>query len=232
LPAKRPLLLISCEHGGNHIPPRYRSAFAGAGRVLASHRGYDPGALELARQFARRLEAPLLYATASRLLVELNRSPGHPQLFSAYSRRLPPALRRELMERYYLPYRSALERRVRFGVRSGRRVVHLSCHSFTPRLAGVIRTADVGLLFDPARAGEAALCTRLAQRLAPTGLRVRRNYPYRGTGDGLTTYLRRRFPERAYAGIELEVNQKLPKGDRSRWRALRATLVQTFGEAL
>src|SRR5436305_13375521 len=49
MPRKRRLLryelLITCEHGGNAVPERYRGAFAGAARALASHRGYDPGAL-------------------------------------------------------------------------------------------------------------------------------------------------------------------------------------------
>lgn len=39
-------------------------------------------------------------------------------------------------------------------------------------------------------------------------LSVRRNYPYAGTSDGLTAYLRLRFPADAYAGIELKINQK------------------------
>ena len=37
---------------------------------------------------------------------------------------------------------------------------------------------------------------------------MRRNYPYRGTSDGLTRYLRKRYADRDYCGIELEVNQK------------------------
>jgi len=44
--------LITCEHGGNRIPARYRPLFACHGALLASHRGYDPGALALARDFA------------------------------------------------------------------------------------------------------------------------------------------------------------------------------------
>jgi hypothetical protein len=39
-------------------------------------------------------------------------------------------------------------------------------------------------------------------------MRVRRNYPYLGKTDGLTTYLRRQFPAEQYLGIELEVNQR------------------------
>src|SRR3954471_15200175 len=225
-------LLITCEHGGNSIPPRYRTAFATAGRALASHEGFDDGALELARQFSRRLHAPLVYSTTSRLLIELNRSLGHRGALSRYSRRLPPRARAELAQRYYLPYRYAVESSVKSS--HGRRVVHVSCHSFTPRLAGVVRNADIGLLFDPRRRGEAELCERwrAALNAREPKLRVRRNYPYRGWADGLTTDLRRRYGEGRYVGIELEVNQRFPKTDGSRWRSLRAALIASFAEAL
>jgi predicted N-formylglutamate amidohydrolase len=223
-------LLVSCEHGGNRIPARYRKLFGGTGRVLATHRAYDPGALAMARDFARAFGCELHYSTVSRLLVELNRSPGHRQTFSRW---VPPDLRDELIERYYRPYRERIEARVGAAVSSGRRVLHLSCHSFTPRLAGVRRRADVGLLFDPRRRPERAFCTAWQARLREReNLRVRRNYPYRGSNDGLTTYLRRRFSERDYLGIELEVNQRFPKADGPRWPRLRRLLVASFAEAL
>ena len=224
-------LLITCEHGGNRIPPRYRAAFASAARALASHQGYDPGALALAREFARRLAAPLVYSTTSRLLIELNSSLWHARCFSRYAQRLPNALRSEVVERYYRPYRDQVKAHVARGLQRGKRVVHLSCHSFTPRLAGVVRHADIGLLFDPARAAEARLCAAWAARLARAGVHVRRNYPYKGTADGLTTDLRAGFGPR-YLGIEIEVNQRFPKGDAKRWRRLRRLLIATFRDAL
>ena len=219
---------MSCEHGGNRIPPRYRRLFRGSAGLLASHRAYDPGALTLAHDFAGAFRARLFYATVSRLLVELNRSPGHPQQFS---RRVPRELQDELVERYYRPYRQQLEARVAASVRRGRRVVHLSCHSFTPILAGVRRDADVGLLFDPRRRPERELCAAWQARLRQlSDLRIRKNYPYRGSADGLTTYLRTRFAERDYLGIELEVNQKFPRAGGARWRAVRTLLVRSFQE--
>jgi predicted N-formylglutamate amidohydrolase len=239
MPAERRLLrpcelLISCEHGGHGVPRRYRAAFAGAERVLASHRGYDRGALELAREFSRRLHAPLVYSTTTRLLIELNRSLEHPQSFSPYARRLAPRQRLALIERYYLPYRRAIERQVARGLHRGACVVHISCHSFTPRLRGVVRAADIGLLYDPRRTREATLCTRWQHMLEARNrrLRVRRNYPYRGSADGLTTALRRRFGERSYIGIELEVSQKFPRAAAARWRRLRATIIAAFSDAL
>jgi hypothetical protein len=38
-------------------------------------------------------------------------------------------------------------------------------------------------------------------------IRVRRNYPMRGTREGLTQSLRREFPPESYLGIELQMNQ-------------------------
>jgi predicted N-formylglutamate amidohydrolase len=229
--ALRPVELFeSCEHGGNRIPARYRKLFSASAGVLATHRAYDPGALAVARDFARAFQAKLFYSTVSRLLVELNRSLGHRQAFSA---RVPASLRGELIARYYEPYRGQLEARVAAALRRGKRVVHLSCHSFTPRLAGVRRHADIGLLFDPRRRAEALPCATWQKHLQKEGkLVVRRNYPYRGSDDGLTTYLRTRFRSRDYLGIELEVNQKFPRADGARWRWLRRLLIRTFSETL
>jgi hypothetical protein len=85
------------------------------------------------------------------------------------------------------------------------------------------------LLYDPRRRDERVFCERwgrlLAQRIAP--LRVRRNYPYRGYDDGLTTALRRRFPADRYIGVEIEVNQKHPLGHAAGWRRLRAVIAQS-----
>jgi predicted N-formylglutamate amidohydrolase len=78
-----PAVIVTCEHGGNHVPPPYRALFRGRERLLASHRGWDPGALTAARELARVLRAPLIFSRVTRLLIDLNRSPGHRALFSA-----------------------------------------------------------------------------------------------------------------------------------------------------
>jgi predicted N-formylglutamate amidohydrolase len=206
--------------------PRHRA-------LLDSHRGYDPGALVMARELARAFGAPLVTSTISRLVIDLNRSIGHPQLFSPATRGAPATVRAEIVEQHYLPYRGQVERHVSELVSRGRRVIHVSSHSFTPELNGKVRRADVGLLYDPARHGEAALCARWKASLAELApdLRVRRNYPYAGKGDGLTSHLRRRFPPRAYVGIELEVNQSIVFAAGRRWTKLRRTLIDSLRAA-
>ncbi len=226
--------LVTCEHGGHRIPARYRACFAGQEALLHGHRGYDPGALTMARDLARRLHAPLLHATVSRLLVDLNRSVGHPHLHAEVIRQLPQAQRQQILARYYLPYRAGAEAVVARAVAQGQRVIHLSSHSFTPVLDGVVRNVDIGLLYDPARPREAALCRAWQaslKRLAPT-LRVRRNAPYKGIADGHTAGLRRRFAAEGYVGIELEINQGFFLAGGAPWRRLRALVLEALEAAL
>ena len=119
-------------------------------------------------------------------------------------------MREQVRRRYYIPYRSDAEAFVAQAIAAGAHVVHVSSHSFTPSLDGDLRRADVGLLYDPGRAGERTLCVRWQRALqarAP-GLSVRRNYPYLGRSDGFTSHLRKHYADGAYAGIEIEVNQK------------------------
>ena len=222
--------LITCEHGGNRIPAAYRPLFRGRRALLESHRGYDPGALIMARTLARALRAPLVTSTISRLLIDLNRSIGNRRLFSTATRGAPPKLRARIVEQHYLPYRAEVERLVRQSVLRGRRVIHISSHSFTPELDGKVRRADVGLLYHPARRGEAELCARWKASLAASAprLRVRRNYPYAGKGDGLTSHLRQRFPPTAYVGIELEINQSVVLAAGRRWTTLRRVLTDSL----
>jgi predicted N-formylglutamate amidohydrolase len=204
-------LLLTCEHGGNKIPAAYRSLFRGGREALESHRGWDPGALALARAVGARLRVPVLAVTWSRLFVEANRAPTNPRIWSRFTAGLPPETKGEILARYWWPHRRRVEEAVRRLARGGRQVIHVAVHSFTPVLDGEVRTCDVGLLYDPARPSERALCGRWERRLEELlpAERTRRNYPYKGTGDGLPTWLRRRFPDRAYAGVELEANQAL-----------------------
>ena len=227
-------ILITCEHGGNRIPPRYRSLFTGHEAMLQTHRGYDPGALTLARELAQVLAAPLFISTTSRLLIDLNRSIGHPSLYSVATRGAPPHVRKTILEKYYLPYRKQVETHIAESIAHGNRVIHVSSHSFTPVLDGAVRNADIGLLYDPARSGEKELCSRWQtelRRQAPE-FKVRSNYPYTGKSDGLTAYLRRRFSAHAYIGIELEINQKHALNGGRRWGGLRRNVIAALCQAM
>ena len=222
-------LVITCEHGGNRIPKPYRYLFHDPAR-LNSHRGFDPGALTMAKCLATAFTAPLVASTISRLLVDLNRSIGNPSLHAEAIRKLPSEAREQIVKQYYQPYRGQAEQAVRQAITGHGRVLHLSCHSFTPILDGKVRHADIGLLYDPARPGETKLCEhwQAALKLCAPDLIVRRNYPYAGKNDGLTAWFRRQMPPAAYVGIELEINQKHIIEAGRHWPALRKLIVASL----
>jgi predicted N-formylglutamate amidohydrolase len=187
----------------------------------------------MAKALASAFGAPLVASTVSRLLIDLNRSIGHPQLFSAVTRTAPAQTRAQIVEQHYRPYRTQVERLVEQVVARGHRVIHISSHSFTPELDGRVRGADVGLLYHPRRRGEAEVCAHWKETLVALApeVRVRRNYPYAGKGDGLTSHLRARFVPSDYVGIELEVNQGIVFDAGRRWTSLRRTLIDSLRTA-
>ena len=207
----RQAVVFTCEHATCFVPKQFEKLFAGRESVLRSHRGWDPGTLDLGNALAGHYGFPLFATKVSRLLVEVNRSLWHRQLFSEFSGVLDAESKQTILNRYYDSHRNAVGTWIESQISAGARVLHLSLHSFTPILNGVERNADIGLLYDPRRLGERDICERWNQnfgRLIPHW-RVRKNYPYLGRSDGFTTFLRKRFNAEQYCGIELEINQRL-----------------------
>lgn len=226
MPPPRRQLLLTCEHGGNRVPPAERALFDAHRGLLRSHRGWDGGALRVAQGLARRLRVPLFSATTTRLLVDLNRSPHNPAVFSEITARLPQSERERLLRRYHAPHWERVQRAIAAcrGV-----TLHVGVHSFTPVWRGQDRDFPIGILYDTRRPRERALALawqrELRRHLPPRA--VRRNAPYRGGNDGLTTALRRRLPRSAYLGIEVELNQGVVADPRRR-RELTALLAQSL----
>jgi len=231
---KETALVLACEHASRRVPLRYRALFRGREALLDSHRGWDPGALELARLLAGHFSAPLFRGVVTRLLVDLNRSLQSPTLFSEYALRLEEKERLRLLARYWEPYRHAVRHCIEEELQAKRSVLHFSVHSFTPKLRGEARRTHVGLLYDPRRSAEERACRALRAALQHElpDLRIDMNEPFSGVSDGLTTTLRTEFPRTRYLGIELEVNQRFVRADRTRWRALQQATLRALERVL
>ena len=150
-------------------------------------------------------------------------------LYSEYSRKLYDTDHDLILQQYYYPHRNGVEELI---AKAAKPVVHLSIHSFTPVFNGHKRVVDVGLLFDPDRNFEAAFCARLLDGLEHVlpRLVIKFNEPYKGTDDGFTTYLRTKFDDREYLGIEVEVNQKYLGTEK--WEMIAMALKDVLAEVL
>ncbi|TXD53268.1 MULTISPECIES: N-formylglutamate amidohydrolase [unclassified Polaribacter] len=201
-------LIITCEHGGNEIPEAQQHLFLSNKKVLQTHKGFDLGALDVYHQVSP-LASFAIYSTTSRLLIELNRSLHHKNLFSEFSKSLSTSEKEKIITSYYLVYRNKVAKIIQKYIEQGNKVMHISVHSFTPVLNAIERNCDIGLLYDSSLTHEKAFAHQMKTALLQQDatLNVRYNYPYLGKADGFTTSLRKEFPEN-YIGIELEINQK------------------------
>ncbi|MBF0275456.1 MAG: N-formylglutamate amidohydrolase [Nitrospinae bacterium] len=202
-------LVISCEHAVNFVPKEYEHLFSNEKEIPETHRGYDMGAKEIAEYLCDSFKVPLVTGTICRLMVDLNRSIKNPALFSSFSRNMSKNEKKYLLETWYFPYRREVESAIHKMIKKKGRAFHLSVHSFTPVLHGKVRSAEIGLLYDPSRTKEKELCSGWKRELMKVlpNMRVRCNYPYRGITDGFTVSLRKQFSSDHYVGVELEVNQ-------------------------
>lgn len=207
-------VIITCEHGGNRIPEEYKEYFKGAEEDLNSHKGFDAGALEIFSILKDKFSDFATFTDISRLLADTNRILTSQNLFSKYTNSLNGDIRKKILEDYYYPYRASIQNSLRNFTRMGETVVHISVHTFTPVLDNVTRKNDIGLLFEPDNDLEREFCVmwkKAVEKYHPR-INIMFNYPYTGNKEGLTKYLREQYPYR-YAGIELEINQRIFEND-------------------
>lgn len=224
-------LVLSCAHAVCAVPEWYRERFRGFEEVLTSHRGWDPGALNLSQAFAMKTRTPLAHGEVTRLLIDLTRRPDDPERFPELGTSLTDDQRQKLHDRYFAPYFELLCERIASGMKLSPPVVHLSVHTFPRQLGDLPRATDLGVSFDPERHSEAAFAAHwiTGLRCAAPELRVDSNPRYHGTHDGTADLLRRRFPQPDYLCLELEVCQSFfLDGLPWRWDRVKRLLLDSF----
>ena len=215
-------LMLTCEHASNRLPATFKKFVPT--NVQGTHRAYDIGALKVFRKLVKFAKPEFsCEGKFSRLFVDLNRTITNKSAFSEYYGELETSDKAAAEKvkteatAYWKEYRANVERFVTQNIGKGSKaagnkgatIVHLGIHSFTPVLNGKPRNTDIGILYDPTRPQERAYANVIKdeiKRLYPH-MKVRFIYPYKGTSDGLTTSLRKKFGPR-YVGIEIEMNQK------------------------
>ena len=185
-----PGLVLVCDHARNTVPPELGSL--GLGQAdMTRHIAYDLGARGVTLGLARRLGAPAVLSTFSRLVIDPNRGEDDPTLvMRLYDGSIVPANRHvgaaEIARRvaaYHRPYHAAIDAALDAEIAAGRVPYLVSIHSFTPQFRGrAWRPWHVGLLWDR----DDRLVRPLMDRLAlEAGLVIGDNEPYSGclTGD-------------------------------------------------
>jgi predicted N-formylglutamate amidohydrolase len=208
---RSPILLI-CEHASSNLPSRYGTLGLGPAE-LDSHIAWDPGALGVARGLSRLLDAPLIHATVSRLVLDLNRDPEAPDSITTLSERttvpgnlqLDPAERARRVREVYEAFHGTVDAFTDARKAAGQVRAIVSLHSFTPVYRDVQRPWDIGLIFDRderfARIAEAGL------RQDPT-LTIGMNQPY-SPADRVFHTLDRHAARRDLAPLMIEIRNDL-----------------------
>jgi predicted N-formylglutamate amidohydrolase len=178
---------------------------------MATHWASDMGAWDIARGLARAHGAGLVGSRWTRLLIDVNRPVGDPELVRAEADGValpwneglgPDGIERRVRD-YHEPYHAEIDRQIARRLLRGVRPVLVSVHTFTPRLGRERRRFDVGLLY----VQWPRLAHRLGRELRSAGLEVRYNRPYSGPA-GLMYAAHRHGAHHGLPCLEIEVNQE------------------------
>ena len=201
-------VLLVCEHASRFIPEGLGNL--GLDDIAAqSHIAWDPGALAVAEQLSKALDATLISQKISRLVYDCNRPPESDQAIRAESEvfhipgnmSLSASERRARIDYIYRPFQSALAE----AVKTRPQTVLVTIHSFTPVYNGTPRKVEVGILHDTdSRLADAML--KAAQK-NPKYI-TERNAPY-GPGDGVTHTLNEHAKPGGHLNVMIEVRNDL-----------------------
>jgi predicted N-formylglutamate amidohydrolase len=176
-----PFVLL-CDHASNRIPDEYQS-FGFVTDALNLHIAWDPGALAVARLLSARLDAPLFWPDASRLIIDCNRPLDAASLIVVESegRAVPANVGLGTTERarriahIHAPYHDAIETCLARRLATGLPTVLVAIHSFTPVYLGKTRPWQIGIVFDEdARVANALIAALTADSALTVGV----NEPY------------------------------------------------------
>lgn len=232
----RSAFLITGDHAGNAIP-RALGTLGLDAADRARHIAWDIGVYGLGSALSAALDAPFLFQPYSRLVIDCNRDPAHPEAAPKIADgSLVPGncdlSRAQLGVRaaaIHAPYHERMALALAQRNEAGRPTILLALHSFTPVLGGRARPWHVGILHDggDTRFAKALL---VALRARPE-LVVGDNEPYRMDATDYSV------PRHAYPAdlpyAEIEIRQDLladPTGIAAWSETLRATCETALAE--
>ncbi len=213
-------LVLCCDHASRAVP-KFMGNLGLDADQFDRHIAYDIGAEAVTRNLCDSLDAQAVLAGYSRLILDLNRPPGHPDQMPEISdgtvilpnqsideeERLMRM--RELFEPYHTTLRQAL-------VETWARMkppALFSVHSFTPRFGTEHRPWDVGILWNR----DPRLAVPLIEKLRALGLHVGDNEPYSGRQIAYTINCHGASSGLANVVIEINQDQVMDPAGIERW---------------
>lgn len=179
-----PYLLI-CEHASNFIPEKFNHLGLSISDLTA-HIAWDPGAVEVARRMSAALDATLVEACLSRLLIDCNRPLSAPDLIPEMSEltvvpgnlNLSEAERQERISLSHQPFHSKIEEIIEARKRRGQDSRVITIHSYTPVYKGVERPWQIGIIHDDDDRLGSRMIAALRKDAENSGIHVGVNQPY------------------------------------------------------
>ncbi len=205
-----PYVLV-CDHAGQAIPRSLGDLGLEPGDIDL-HIGWDIGAGALASRLGQRLGACVIRQAYSRLVIDCNRPPEHPDLVPDVSDGTAVPGNRDLsaqdiqtrLAAIHAPYHAGIASLLDEREALGGKAAVVSVHSFTPVMNGEARPWHVGVL----HGGDSPLSRQMLSRLrSEDGLVVGDNQPYSLGSSDHTVPLHAQAHGRDY--LELELRQDL-----------------------
>jgi len=222
--------LFICEHASNFIPERFNSLGLNA-EALKAHIAWDPGAVEVARHLSSKLDAPLIEATYSRLLIDCNRPLDARDLIPEISETtviegnhdLGAIERTARIDLSHRPFHTQIEDVVAERAKRGLPSWIVTIHSFTPIYRSVSRPWQIGIIHDEDDRIAKPLITALAE---DKSLNIGINEPYSPADRVYYTLERHARPRNApCVMIELRNDEIATTETQTQWAARLATIL-------
>ncbi|WP_419195289.1 N-formylglutamate amidohydrolase [Novipirellula herctigrandis] len=201
-------VLISCETGGTRVPSWLIDSITPP-QESEPKPFVDQPARYAATRIAGFLGCAIHLNPYASELIDVTRSVRHRNVFPSTARKFNETQRQGLIAEVHQPYRQELKRGLHQAINLSGYVIHVSMRSFALRKDGKLRRTDVGLLYDPSRTDEVDFSLDWIDEMyeeVPM-VRVRRNYPRRGTTESIVTAMRSEFSAEQYIGIEVLLNR-------------------------
>jgi len=225
-------LQLVCDHASRAVPAALDHLGLGA-QHFERHIAYDIGAAEVTRLLSGELDAQAVLAEYSRLVIDVNRPPGHPESILEISDKTAIPGNQGLTETdqalrvaaLFEPYHDAIHESLAHLWRRGKPPALFSVHSFCPAYGEEDRPWDAGVLWnrDPRIAGP------LIDKLEALGLHVGDNLPYSGRDLAYTLNLHGGAAGLANCVVEINQDQVRDQDGIERWAGI---LAEAMGEIL